>query len=102
MKFKILITTIFNGLAAGSDVLIPPVRSFPHLMSFTKIYSCNILFFNVIHEQLMYVVDLNMTEKVFSRSQLYIGCSRVGSLKNLYIASLKKKGRNVVYQEVLQ
>ncbi|XP_067134502.1 ATP-dependent DNA helicase pif1-like [Centruroides vittatus] len=44
---------------------------------------------------------IDLKHSCFSHGQLYVACSRVGNLKNLYMDTLDNKMKNVVYKQVL-
>ena len=52
--------------------------------------------------QTLQVAGLHLMEPVFSHGQLYVGVSRVGSKKHLYVLAPDGKTKNVVYQEALR
>ncbi|XP_052833426.1 uncharacterized protein LOC128251090 [Octopus bimaculoides] len=57
---------------------------------------------NKAHGQSLKVVGLNLLQPCFSHGQLYVGCSRTGEEKNIYILSDKHgKTENTVYEEAL-
>ena len=52
--------------------------------------------------QSLKIVGLNLQSPCFSHGQLYLGCSRVGNGKNLFILAPRGKTFNIVSPEALQ
>ena len=99
--------TILVGDHAGEDVFIPRIpfiprnvgiemkrTQFPIRLSFS-------MSINKAQGQTLQKVGLYLEEPCFSHGQFYVGCSRVGTEKNLKILCPKNTTRNVVYQEAL-
>uniref|UniRef100_A0A0L8FW00 ATP-dependent DNA helicase n=1 Tax=Octopus bimaculoides TaxID=37653 RepID=A0A0L8FW00_OCTBM len=104
----VLEATIITGNMMGENVFIPRIPlilndlpfqfkrlQFPVKLSFA-------MSINKAQGQSLKVVGLNLLQPCFSHGQLYVGCSRVGDEKNLYILSDKHgKTENIVYEEAL-
>nr|XP_042895116.1 ATP-dependent DNA helicase pif1-like [Parasteatoda tepidariorum] len=99
---------IITRHSTGNSVLIPriPIISsdipfqfkgfqFPVRLSFA-------ISINKSQGQSLKVVGLDLQKPCFSHGQLYVGCSRVGDEKNLYLLSPNGKTKNIVHKEVLQ
>ena len=57
---------------------------------------------NKAQGQSLKVAGINLESPCFSRGQLYVACSRVGTGKNLYVFALDAKTKNIVYPTALQ
>ena len=105
----ILEAIIINGNYAGEEVFIPRIPlvtqmdlpyqfkrlQFPVKLSFG-------MSINKAQGQSLKVVGLNLESPCFYHGQLYVGCSRVGDPKSLFIYSpIKGYTTNVVYKEIL-
>ncbi|XP_042895116.2 ATP-dependent DNA helicase PIF1-like [Parasteatoda tepidariorum] len=102
------LSMIITRHSTGNSVLIPriPIISsdipfqfkgfqFPVRLSFA-------ISINKSQGQSLKVVGLDLQKPCFSHGQLYVGCSRVGDEKNLYLLSPNGKTKNIVHKEVLQ
>uniref|UniRef100_A0A0L8H069 ATP-dependent DNA helicase n=1 Tax=Octopus bimaculoides TaxID=37653 RepID=A0A0L8H069_OCTBM len=104
----VLEATIITGNMMGENVFIPRIPlisnylpfqlkrlQFPVKLSFA-------MSINKAQGQSLKVVGLNLLQPCFLHGQLYVGCSRVGDEKNLYILGDKHgKTENIVYKEAL-
>ncbi|XP_064111405.1 uncharacterized protein LOC135218889 [Macrobrachium nipponense] len=52
--------------------------------------------------QSLRVAGINLEQPCFSHGQLYVACSRVGSLERLFILSPEEKTKNIDYQKALR
>ncbi|XP_071036990.1 ATP-dependent DNA helicase PIF6-like [Parasteatoda tepidariorum] len=99
---------IITGHSTGNSVLIPRIPiifsdnpfqfkrlQFPVRLSFA-------MSINKSQGQSLKVVGLDLQNPCFSHGQLYVGCSRVGDVKNLDLLAPNGKTKNIVYKEVLQ
>ncbi|XP_064120169.1 uncharacterized protein LOC135224776 [Macrobrachium nipponense] len=57
---------------------------------------------NKAQGQSLRVAGINLEQPCFSHGQLYVACSRVGSLERLFILSPEGKTKNIVYQKALR
>ena len=99
----VLEATILTGPGTNEDIFIPRIplmlvdvpfefkrMQFPVRLSFA-------ITINKSQGQSLGVVGLYLESPCFSHGQLYIGSSRVGSARNLYIFVNNGKTRNIVY-----
>uniref|UniRef100_A0A0L8HYC6 ATP-dependent DNA helicase n=1 Tax=Octopus bimaculoides TaxID=37653 RepID=A0A0L8HYC6_OCTBM len=105
----VLEATIITGSMMGENVFIPriPLISNDLPLQFKRLQFPVKLSFamsiNKAQGQSLKVVGLNLLQPCFSHGQLYVGCSRVGDEKNLYILSdTHGKTENIVYEEALK
>ncbi|RYE13994.1 MAG: hypothetical protein EOP45_20325, partial [Sphingobacteriaceae bacterium] len=83
--------TILTGKYKGEEVLIPriPIISTDMPFEFKRMqFPVKLAFAMTINKaqgQTLKVVGLNLTKSCFSHGQLYVGCSRVGTPKALFI-----------------
>ena len=100
--------TIITGCASGEDVFIPRIPIIPTDMPFNfkrlqfPIKLSFAMSINKAQGQTLKVAGLHLGEPCFSHGQLYVGCSRVGTERNLYILAPNKKTKNIVYPEALR
>ena len=100
--------TTMTGHAAGQDVFISRIEIIPSDLPFQfrrlqfPVRLSFALSINKAHGQSLKVVGLNLQSPCFSHDQLYVGCSRVGNGKNLFILALHGETCNIVYPEALQ
>nr|XP_015928448.2 ATP-dependent DNA helicase PIF1-like [Parasteatoda tepidariorum] len=93
---------IITGHSTGNSVLIPriPIISSDIPFQFKRLSFAKSI--NKSQGQSLKVVGLDFQKPCFSHGQLYVGCSRVGDEKNLYLLAPNGKTNNIVYKEVLQ
>ena len=107
MMSRVLEATIITGKHAGEDVFIPriPLRPSNLPFDFKRLqFPVRVSFAMTINKaqgQTLKVVGLNLEEPCFSHGQLYVGISRVGDEKGLYILAQNGRTKNIVYKEVL-
>lgn len=105
---NVIEATIMAGHDVGKDVFIPRIPIIPSDLpiQFKRIQFPVRLSFamsiNKAQGQSLKVVGLDLQSPCFSHGQLYVGCSRVGNKKNLFLLAPNGKTKNVVYQEVLR
>ncbi len=105
----VLEATIITGNYVGDDVLIPRIPLIPSDIPFEfkrlqfPIRLSFAMSINKSQGQSLKRVGLNLMSPCFSHGQLYVGCSRVGSSKGLYICC-QDEGftENIVYKEALK
>lgn len=99
---------ILGGKYEGEKVLIPriPIISTDLPFEFKRIQFPGRLSFaftiNKGQGQTLKVAGLDLSRPCFSHGQLYVGCSRVGSPKNLFIYAPNEITKNVVYPLALK
>nr|XP_042905037.1 uncharacterized protein LOC122270691 [Parasteatoda tepidariorum] len=99
---------IITGHSTGNSVLIPriPIIASDNPFQFKRLqFPVRFSFamsINKSQRQSLKVVSLDLQKPCLSHGQLYVGCSRVGEEKNLYLLAPNGKTRNIVYKEVLQ
>lgn len=108
LKHHVIEATIITGNFKGEDVFIPRIPLIPSDLPFQfkrlqfPIRLSFAMSINKSQGQSLKVVGLNLQTPCFSHGQLYVGCSRVGSAKNLFICTPKQGfSENIVYPEVL-
>lgn len=100
--------TILGGKYKGEDVLIPriPMITTDLAFEFKRLqFPVRLSFAFTINKgqgQTLKVAGLNLSHACFSHGQLYVGCSRVGTPKNLHIFAADKKTKNIVYPLALK
>ena len=98
---------ILVGEYAGQTVYIPKIPLIPKDcgIQFKRIqFPVKLSFSMSINKsqgQTLERVGLLLEEPCFAHGQFYVGCSRVGSEKNLKIVCPNQQTKNVVYKEVL-
>ena len=103
----IIEATILTGCGKGTDVFIPRIPLIPSDVPFQfkrlqfPIRISFAMSINKSQGQTLAVAGLHLEDSCFSHGQLYVGCSRVGSPKNLFIFAPGGKTKNIVYREVL-
>ncbi len=109
LRTHVLEATIITGSYKGEDVLIPRIPLIPTDIPFEfkrlqfPIRLSFAMSINKSQGQSLKQVGLNLISPCFSHGQLYVGCSRVGSSKGLFICCPEKGfTENVVYQEALK
>ena len=97
MMSRVLETTIITGKHAGEDVFIPriPLRPSNTPIEFKRLqFPVRLSLAMTINKsqgQTLKVVGVDLEDPCFSHGQLYVGISRVGDEKNLYILAENKK-----------
>ena len=100
--------TIMTGQYAGDHVFVPriPLISSELGFDFKRIQFplklCFAMSINKAQGQSLKVTGLHLDSPCFSHGQLYVGCSRVGSSRGLFVLAPNGKTVNVVYPQVLQ
>ena len=100
--------TIMTGCAKGEDVFIPRIPIIPSNMPFQfkrlqfPIHHAFAMSINEAQEQSFKVAGINLESSCFSHGQLYVACSRVGTVKNLHVFAPNAKTKNIVYQTTLE
>jgi ATP-dependent DNA helicase PIF1 len=100
--------TILAGKFKGEDILIPRIPMITNDLSFEfkrlqfPVRLAFAITINKSQGQTLKVAGLNLMEPCFSHGQLYVGCSRVGTPKNLFIYAPNNKTKNVVYPLALK
>ena len=108
MRAHVIEATILTGCSQGEDVFIPRIPLIPSDLPFEfkrlqfpvrLIFAMSI---NKSQRQSLKVVGLDVRSPCFSHGQFYVGCSRVGSSKNLFVyTSVKGHTSNIVCLEFL-
>ena len=99
--------TVITGVGKGEDVFIPKIPIIPTDLPFQfkrLQFPVKLSFAMTINKsqgQSIKFAGINLESPCFSHGQLYVGCSRVGCPKNLYIYCPNGKTTNVVYPEAL-
>jgi ATP-dependent DNA helicase PIF1 len=99
--------TVLTGQAAGEQVFIPriPINNEEMGFSFKRVQYplklCFAMSINKAQGQSLKYAGLHLENPCFSHGQLYVGCSRVGSSKGLFVLAPNGKTVNVVYPQVL-
>ncbi|GBO37537.1 ATP-dependent DNA helicase PIF1, partial [Araneus ventricosus] len=99
--------TIMTGQFAGEDVFIPRIPIIPSDFPFQfkrlqfPVRLSFAMSINKAQGQSLKVVGLDLLKPCFSHGQLYVGCSRVGNVDNLYILAPDGRTTNIVYPEAL-
>lgn len=100
--------TILGGKYKGNNVFIPriPMISTDVPIEFKRLqFPVRLSFAFTINKgqgQTLKVAGLDLTKPCYSHGQLYVGCSRVGSPKNLYIYTPNERTNNIVYPLALK
>ena len=98
---------IMTGCAKGKIALIPRIPLITNEMPFDfkrlqfPVRLSFAMSINKAQGQSLKVAGLQLESPCFSHGQLYVGCSRVGSAKNLYILAPGGRTKNVVYRNAL-
>ncbi|RCN29467.1 hypothetical protein ANCCAN_24774 [Ancylostoma caninum] len=102
---NVIEAAILTGKAKGDYVSIPRIPMIPMDMPFDfkrLQFPVRLAFAITINKgQSLRVAGINLETPCFSHSQLYVACSRVGTLKQLYIHAPDGKTRNIVYPNAL-
>ncbi|XP_013783912.1 uncharacterized protein LOC106468060 [Limulus polyphemus] len=99
--------TILSGCGKFEDVFITIIPVIPTDMPFEfkrlqfPIRLSFSMSINKLQGQTLKVTGLQLEEPCFSHGQLCVGCSRVGSPKNIYVNAPCGKTKNIVYHEAL-
>lgn len=105
---NLVVAEILTGCAKGEETFIPRIPIIPADLPLTfkrlqiplKVaFSMSI---NKSQGQSFKLVGLDLRSQCFSHGQLYVGCSRVSSNKDLYILTENNATNNVVYKLALQ
>jgi ATP-dependent DNA helicase PIF1 len=105
---NIIEATVLTEKARGLHVFIPKIPLIPSdtPFHFKRLqFPVNLSFSITINKsqgQSLSVVGLHLEDQVFSHGQLYVGTSRVGNPKALFIHSPDNRVKNIVYNEVLR
>jgi ATP-dependent DNA helicase PIF1 len=105
---NVIEATILTGCAREQDVFIPRIPLIPSDMPFVfkrlqfPVRLAFAMTINKAQGQSLKVTGINLETPCFSHGQLYVGCSRVGSGKNLYILAPGGGTANIVYQAALR
>ena len=105
---NVIEATIVTGCGRGDDVFIPRIPLIPTDLPFEfkrlqfPIRLAFAMTINKSQGQSMKFVGLDLTNPCFSHGQLYVGCSRVGNPKNLFILAPEGKTKNIVYKKALE
>ena len=108
MLHHLIEAKILTGKCAGEMVTIPRIslNSTNCPVEFSRfqfpVKVCFAMTINKSQGQTLKVAGLYLEEPCFSHGQFYVGCSRVGSSKNLFILAPKGITKNVVYPAALK
>lgn len=100
--------TIISGKYKNEIVLIPriPLVTTDLTFEFKRLqFPIKLAFAITINKaqgQSLKVVGINLEKPCFSHGQLYVACTRVGNPQNLFIYTINKETKNIVYPIVLQ
>ena len=100
--------TIITGKFKGTDVLLARIPMTTSEMPFDfkrllfPIRLAFVMTINKAQSQSLQVCGLNLENTCFSHGQLYVACSRVGKLADLYIYTPEGKTNNIVYPKALE
>jgi hypothetical protein len=99
---------IITGQFKGESVFIPriPIIATDLAFEFKRLQfpvrACFAMSINKAQGQSLQVAGLHLLQPCFSHGQLYVGCSRVGTAKALYLLAPDGKTKNIVYPAALQ
>jgi ATP-dependent DNA helicase PIF1 len=105
---NVIEATILTGSAKGEDVFIPRIPIIPNDIPFEfrrLQYPVRLTFAMTVNKaqgQSLSVAGVNLETSFFSRGQLYVACSRVGTPKCLYVFAPTGQTENVVYKKALE
>ena len=108
LYFHLIEATILTGCANVRDVFIPRIPPILTDLSFdVKMiqFPVRLAFATSINKaqgQSLKIAGIHMQNPNLLHGQLYVACSRVGHLTNLYILAPGGKTRNMVYPAALQ
>lgn len=100
--------TILSGKHKGEDILIPRIPMITTDLSFEfkrlqfPVRLAFAITINKSQGQTLNVAGLNLQHSCFSHGQLYVGCSRVGTPKNLIVFTPNNRTKNIVYPNALK
>ena len=100
--------TILTGCSKGEDVFLPRIPMIPSDMPFEfkrlqfPVRLAFAMSINKAQGQSLKVAGISLESPCFSHGQLYVGCSRVGTGKNLFVFAPDGKTQNVVYAAALR
>ena len=103
----ILEARILTGAYKGTKVIIPNLPIIPTEYPFNfrrlqfPVKVCFSMTINKAQGQSFKVIGLDLDTECFSHGQLYVGCSRASTEKELYILAKNGKTKNIVYKEIL-
>ena len=103
----ILEARILTGAYKGTKVIIPKIPIIPTEYPFNfrrlqfPVKVCFSMTINKAQGQSFKVIGLDLDTECFSHGQLYVGCSRASTEKELYILAKNGKTKNIVYKEIL-
>ncbi|KAL1448486.1 hypothetical protein WDU94_010897 [Cyamophila willieti] len=104
----IIQATILTGKSKGEIVFIPRIPLIPSDLPFQfkrlqfPIRLAFSMTINKAQGQSIKYCGINLDSPCFSHGQLYVGCSRVGDPRNLYLFIPDGKTNNIVYKQVLR
>ena len=99
---------IISAAGRGESVFIPTIPLIPTDLPFEfkrtqiAVRVCFALTINKSQGQSLKVAGINLESPCFSHGQLYVACSRVGTSERLFINTVDKKTKNVVYRQALR
>ena len=105
---NIIEAKILTGPFKSEDILILRIPMIPTDMSFQfkrlqfPIRLTFSITINKAQEQSLELCGLYLHTDCFSHGQLYVACSRVGNLDNLFIYTENGTTKNIVYPQVLE
>ena len=105
---NVLLAQIITGKYAGEEVFIPRIGLIPsnYTVEFKRVQfpvkPCYAMSINKAQGQSLRCAGIKLEPTgVFSHGQLYVGLSRCGNNKNLYILAKDSQTKNIVYTQVL-
>ena len=107
LKKQLIEATILTGSAQGESVVIPrlPLEPSDFPIEFKRLQFpvkvCFAMTINKSQGQSLKIAGIDLRDDCFSHGQLYVGCSRVSSPKDLILLAPEGKTINVVYKEIL-
>lgn len=100
--------TIMTGDGAGTDVFIPRIPLIPSDIPFEfkriqfPVRLAYAMSINKSQGQTFEVVGMDLRTPCFSHGQLYVGASRVGNPRNLFMLAEDGKTTNIVYKMAIR
>ena len=105
---NLVIAEILTGCAKGEEIFIPRIPIIPGDIPLTikrlqlPLQIAFSMSINKSQGHSFSLVGFHLRSRCFSHGQLYVGCSRVSSNKNLYVITENNNTNNVVYNLALQ